>query len=150
ENFDATDYVCYDDVDLSSVNSIIASVASGNSGVFAARLGGPTGMNIATFGVSNTGGWATWQDVTSGITPVTGLQTLCFVGVSGSGIANLGSFTLSDEVVPADYVVGNVIPAVPPDAEQGTTTDPGNYISYYDSGDYVCYDNVDMTGVNSI
>lgn len=150
ENFDATDYVCYDDVDLSSVNSIIASVASANSGVFAARLGGPTGMNIATFGVSNTGGWATWQDVTSGITPVTGLQTLCFVGVSGSGIANLGSFTLSDEVVPADYVVGNVIPAVPPDAEQGTTTDPGNYISYYDSGDYVCYDNVDMTGVNSI
>lgn len=151
ENFDATDYVCYDDVDLSSVNSIIASVASDNGGgVFAARLGGPTGTQIATFGVPDTGGWTTWQDLTAGITPVSGLNTLCFVGVSGSGIANLESFVLSANVVPADYVVGNAIPAVPPDSQQGTTTDPANYISYYDSGDYVCYNNVDMTGVNSI
>lgn len=151
ENFDAADYVCYDDVDLSSVNSIVASVASDNGGgVFAARLGGPTGTQVATFGVPDTGGWTNWQDLTAGITPVSGLNTLCFVGVSGSGIANLESFTLSPTVVPADYVVGNAIPAVPPDSQLGTTTDPGNYISYYDSGDYVCYDNVDMTGVNSI
>jgi len=153
-NFDATDYVCYDEVDLAGVNSIVANVASANSGgVFSARLGSPTGTRIATFVVPNTGGWTTFANIAANITPSSGFTTLCLVGELGPGIGNLKSFTLSATLLPAKYALGSAIPAAPPDFSSGTTIEtgsPGSWVASLDANDYACYLGVDLTGVNSI
>lgn len=153
-NFDSNDFVCYEEVDLAGVNSIVANVSSANGGgSFSARTGAPNGPRIATFRVPNTGSWTTFTDVGANITTSSGgMSTLCFVGETGSGIANLKSFLLSSLVIPSKYSLGgnSVIPATPPDTQQGTTNDPGGSISNFDANDYYCYDSVDLTGVNSI
>src|SRR6478735_371093 len=155
-NYDATDYVCYDEVELAGVNSIIANVASANAGgVFSARLGSPTGDRIATFVVPNTGGWTTFTNISANISPSSGFTTLCFVGETASGIGNLKNFTLSATLQPAKYSLSGVsaIPAIPPDFSLGTTVEsggPGSWTANFDANDYVCYLGVDLTGVNSI
>jgi len=152
-NFDTNDFVCYEEVDMTGVNSVVANVSSANGGgSFSARLGSPSGTRIATFRVPNTGSWTTFTDVGSNISTSSGMTTLCFVGESGSGIANLKSFTLSSLIIPSKYSLGgtSIIPATPPDTQQGTNNDPGGWISNFDANDYYCYDSVDLTGVNSI
>jgi len=156
-NFDVNDYVCYDEVELAGVKSIVANVASATAGgVFSARLGSQTGTRIATFVVPNTGGWTTFTNVTANISPSSGFTTLCFVGESGTGIGNLKNFTLSATLQPAKYALSpgvSVIPAVPPDFSAGTTVESGGgstWTASLDTNDYVCYLGVDLTGVNSI
>jgi len=150
-SFDSNDFVCYEEVDLSGVNSIVATVASASGGgTFSARTGSQTGPRIATFRAPNTGSGTTFATVGANITPSGGMTTLCFVGETGSGIANLKSFLLSATVIPSKYQVGSLIPATPPDAQQGTTNDAGGFIANFDANDSFCYDSVDLTGVNSI
>jgi len=155
-NYDANDYVCYDEVDLAGVSSIVANVASATAGgVFSARLGSQTGSRIASFVVPNTGGWTTFTNISANITPSSGFTSLCFVGESGTGIGNLKSFTLSATLQPAKYALSglSVIPAVPPDFSAGTTIESGGgstWTASLDANDSICYLGVDLTGVNSI
>ncbi|HET9959301.1 MAG TPA: carbohydrate-binding protein, partial [Polyangiaceae bacterium] len=149
-NFDANDYFCYDDIDLTGVNSISVNVASSNGGgAVSVRVGSPTGTQIGSFTMPNTGGWTNWVDMNVGISSSPGMKTLCFFGVSGNGIGNLRTFTLSATPVTAHYALGSTFPAAPPDQLQGVTSS-GGIISNFDGSDWFCYQQVDLTGVKAV
>lgn len=150
-NFDANDYVCYENVDLTGVNSLKVAMATstGGGGVVSVRVGGQNGTQIGTFTTpNNTGGWTTFANFSVGITPQTGLKTLCFFGVSGLGIGNFQSFTLLAAAA-ADFSVGKTIPAAPPDSSLGITSS-GGVIGNFDMNDWFCHDSVDLTDVKAI
>jgi hypothetical protein len=149
-HFDTGDYVCYDSVDLTGVSSIVTNLSSTSSrGVVSVHIGSRSGPSIGSFTVLKTGGSSIFTDVSVAIAETPGVVTLCFVGDSGSNIANLNNFSLSSAPVTATYALGATISAVPPDDSQGITTN-GTVVSSFDSGDWVCYNGVDLTGVRHV
>ena len=62
------------------------------------RVGGPTGILLATFAPSYTGGWHKFVDGYVGINSISGVHDLTFVGKGGYGIMNMAWFELSNEV----------------------------------------------------
>ena len=151
-SFDSNDYACYYGVDMTGVQSIVATFASATSGgTFSFRIDSPTGTPIGSYTVQSTGGATNWATKRIAITtPIVGSHALCVRGDSGSGIASLQSFEISDTAVVPRGTVGNTSAAVPPDFQSGTANDPGGFIGNFDANDYVCYENVDLTGVNSL
>jgi hypothetical protein len=128
--------VCFDNVDLTGVQSIDVSYARNQSEVssfarFAILWGSSdvaTAMNLGEKLTSGTGGWTTFQTLNVGLgRQVSGVGQLCFRGLQGNGILNLDSFTLrrtagtndgvtdfkiaapTGPAVPAVKVVGNEV-----------------------------------------
>jgi beta-glucosidase len=92
------DWVAYPGMDFGSSTALRVTTrrASGSNttGTVTYRLDSTTGPVIASFNVSNTGGWQSWGSVTTNLTAqVTGVHTL-FVTFSGPGgdFANLNWF----------------------------------------------------------
>jgi beta-glucosidase len=81
------DFLYFDDVDFgaTSPRTVTTRVASGaSSGNIEYRLDSVTGPVVATAGVTSTGGWASWRDVTAAVTGATGKHRL-YVVFTGPG-----------------------------------------------------------------
>ena len=80
------DWASYAGLNLTGVTALRSRVAGVNpTGGFQVRTGSPTGPVLGTVTVPNTGGWETYQDVTTALTGVpTGTQTL-YLTDTGSG-----------------------------------------------------------------
>lgn len=104
--FDAGSYICYDNVNMSGVRSIELEYAKGmsNNGRFAVIINGNSlssgtnlGEKITTPTSTSTADWENFQTLRIGLNQqVDGVHRLCFLGVSGGGIFNLDTFTLSE------------------------------------------------------
>jgi hypothetical protein len=95
--------VCYDNVDLTGVQSIDVSYARDGAAVsssarFAVLWGGAdvtTAENLGEKLTTTTGGWTTFQALNVGLSrAVNEAGTLCIRGLQGNGILNLQSITL--------------------------------------------------------
>jgi Carbohydrate binding module (family 6) len=92
-------YTVYNNVNLTSLNSFTASVASnGVGGNIQVRLDGVTGTVIGTCTVpASTGGWQNWVNVTCSLTPTTGFHNLYLVYTGGSSnLFNLDWFDFNN------------------------------------------------------
>lgn len=101
---------CFDNIDLTGVQSIDVSYARNGadvsaSGRFAVLLGGTetllagsdltTTENLGEKLTTTTGDWSIYQTLNVGLSrAVTGVNQLCFRGLQGNGIFNFESFTL--------------------------------------------------------
>ena len=114
EYFNGGSYVCYNNINLTGVNSIDVNYARNNPHDRPSRLGiyiddpsipkfKNTFFDITKeqyLGERNTvgtGSWSTFRDINVGITPVSGEHTLCLVGITGGGVGNLKSLTFRAE-----------------------------------------------------
>jgi hypothetical protein len=111
--------ICYDNVDLTGVQSIDVNYARNQPDVssFArvAILWGSsdveTAMNLGEKLTSGTGGWSTFQALNVGLgRQVSGVGQLCFRGLQGNGIFNIDSFTLRSTAGTNDGVTDFKIP----------------------------------------
>lgn len=101
-NFDNGDWLQYNNVNLGTNgynNTFTANVAcdAANAGhTFQIRLDSTTGTIIGTITVPNTGGWTTFQTVSTTLTGGTGIQNIFVVGVSNTnGIADIDWYKFS-------------------------------------------------------
>lgn len=102
--FGAGSALCYDDVDLTGVQSIEVMYARNGDqvptdGRFAIFAGGPdplTATNLGEKFTTTTGGWTTFQPLVVGLNDHSiGTTQLCFYGTESGGIGNIDKFTLS-------------------------------------------------------
>ena len=117
--FEVGSVICFDNVDLTGVQSIDVSYARNQSEVssfarFAILWGSSdvaTATNLGEKLTSGTGGWATFQTLNVGLgRQVSGVGQLCFRGLQGNGIFNLDSFTLRRTAGTNDGVTDFKIP----------------------------------------
>jgi glucose/arabinose dehydrogenase len=112
--------LCYSNVDLTGVRSIELNYANGSDapGRFAVLIGDGTTKaqrNLGEQTTRSTGGWETFEPRRIGLAQsVSGRHELCFYGVSGDGIFNLDSFTLSGEPGTHDGLTLELGEATPP------------------------------------
>lgn len=99
---DGGSQVCYDDVDMTGVNSVELHYARGTdeTGRFALVVMDPSGLgqriNLGEKTLPSSGGWETFTNARVGLSrAVQGRCTFCFMGIDGGGIFNLLHFTLS-------------------------------------------------------
>ena len=111
--------LCFDNVDLTGVQSIDVSYARNQPDVssfgrFAILWGSSdvaTAMNLGEKLTSGTGGWATFQTLNVGLgRQVSGVGLLCFRGLQGNGIFNIDSFTLRGSAGTNDGITDFKIP----------------------------------------
>jgi glucose/arabinose dehydrogenase len=103
---DRGSHLCYDDVDLTGVRSVVYRYAKGDGEpprrfalvAFRGEFGG--GGERIVLGENPTpltGGWTTFQDHRIGLArELAGRHRLCFIGMGGGGVFNFDRFTLSD------------------------------------------------------
>ncbi|MEX2382381.1 MAG: carbohydrate-binding protein [Opitutales bacterium] len=76
----------YDNVDLSGVTSLTASVANGTTGKIEFRLGSPTGTKIAEISTSGSGSeWRVFKNYNANVTGSHGVVNLYLVGTGDHG-----------------------------------------------------------------
>ena len=135
--FDDGDFVTYTHVNFGSAGTtdgIRIRTAKGNDGgTVEVRLGGPTGTLLAQFNPVRTGAWSLWSDLYVGVTDVTGIHDVTFVGKGVSGVMNMQWFELSSrkELYPH-------VPAMAFSTQSGLRSD-SVHLTHFDSGDYVTY-----------
>jgi len=117
--FEVGSVICFDNVDLTGVQSIDVSYARNQADVssfarFAILWGSSdvaTAMNLGEKLTSGTGGWSTFQTLNVGLgRQVSGVGQLCFRGLQGNGIFNIDSFTLRGTAGTNDGVTDFKIP----------------------------------------
>ncbi|WP_406387380.1 ThuA domain-containing protein [Streptomyces sp. NBC_00887] len=95
---DPGDWARYDGIALTGATGFKARVVSGGpGGTLQVRTGSPTGPILGSVAVPNTGGWSTYQDVSTTLSNVpagTGNVYLTFSG-SGSGLFDVDDFTFT-------------------------------------------------------
>lgn len=93
------DWLRFDDQTLTDVSAIQARVASNtNGGTIEIRLGSSTGTLIGNLTISNTGGWQTWETLSTNISSTTGVYDVYFVFTGDSGyLFNVNWFEFSIE-----------------------------------------------------
>lgn len=111
--FGAGSVLCYDNIDLTGVQSIEVMYARNGvdvptDGRFAILAGGPdplTATNLGEKFTTTTGGWTTFQPLRVGLEAHNIGQTqLCFFGTESGGIGNIDKFTLSSQAGTNDGV----------------------------------------------
>ncbi len=95
-------YAVYQNVNLAAgFTNVSVRVASANSGTLEFLLDSPTGPLLGSVSIPNTGGWQTWQTVTSSVSGAGGLHNLYLVFQgTASGIGNLNWFQFSGALAP--------------------------------------------------
>lgn len=101
-HIDGGSQVCYDNLDMTGVNSVEFHYARGTdeTGRFAITVIDSSGLgrriNLGEKTFASTGGWEEFRTARVGLSQtVTGRHTFCFTGINGGGIFNLTHFTLS-------------------------------------------------------
>lgn len=80
------DWIAYEDIDLTNMNSIQARASSPTSGGnIEVRLDNASGTQIGTIEVDNTGNWNTWEIVQADVTNISGNHDIYFVFTGGDG-----------------------------------------------------------------
>lgn len=111
--FGAGSVLCYDNIDLTGVQSIEVMYARNGDhvptdGRFAILAGGPdplTATNLGEKFTTTTGDWTNFQPLRVGLNAHNIGQTqLCFYGTESGGIGNIDKFTLSSEAGTNDGV----------------------------------------------
>nr|WP_244312909.1 family 16 glycoside hydrolase [Microbispora hainanensis] len=88
------DWAAYDGIDLTGVTRFTARVASPNpSGGFEIRTGSPTGPVLGTVTVPNTGGWESYEDVSTPLRNVPSGTTKLYLVFTGADF-DVDDFTL--------------------------------------------------------
>ncbi|GAA2313432.1 hypothetical protein GCM10010149_75870 [Nonomuraea roseoviolacea subsp. roseoviolacea] len=88
------DWAAYDEVDLAGVTSFTARVASVNpTGGFEIRTDSPTGPVLGRVTVPNTGGWESYQDISTPLTNVPDKPVRLYLTFNGSNL-DVDDFTL--------------------------------------------------------
>lgn len=99
-SFDAGDWLRYIDVDLGSgvdrLKLRLAVDAAYAGRQIELRLDSPTGAQVGTVTVPNTGGWTTFQEVTTPIQRSSGVHDLYLVARGGAGVANIDWLQFED------------------------------------------------------
>ena len=113
-HMDDGDFITYDSLNFGAIgdtNSIKVSYAKGNdNGSVELRLDGPEGDLIGSFLPQRTAGWADFVTVDVPVDPVVGTHDLTIVTKEISGVINLESLELSDEIffqIATDYAVNS-------------------------------------------
>jgi type 1 glutamine amidotransferase len=89
------DWAAYANAALTGVTTLRARVGSGGSGgTIQVRTGSPTGPVHGTLTVPNTGGWESYQDVSTALTGTFSGPLYLTFGGSGTGLFDLDDFTL--------------------------------------------------------
>jgi aryl-phospho-beta-D-glucosidase BglC (GH1 family) len=99
-SFDAGDWLRYIDVDFGSgvdrLKLRLAVDAAYAGKQIELHLDSPTGAHVGTVTVPNTGGWTTFQEVTTPIQRSSGVHNLYLVAKGGLGVANLDWLQFED------------------------------------------------------
>ena len=151
--FDAGTWLCFADVDMTSVTGLNLRMATANTGgVFSVRLDSNTGTEIGRYTVATTtGGWGTWETRTMPLAPASGVHSLCLSAESGGGILNLDWLELAQpaaayhagDTIQAEALTSKSSPA--PQLENGNTD-----VGFFDAGAWFCFDAVDLTNVTGL
>jgi dextranase len=160
---DNNDYAVYNNIDFgsgaASMNVRVATATSGGTIEF--RLGSTTGTLIASVGVTNTGGWQSWQTRTVSVSGASGVHNLYMVfkgSVAGIANVNWWQFSTSGSPTfqpPTNTPTGginpfNVVQAESYNAQSGiqnentSDTGGGQNVCCTDNGDWVVYNNVNF------
>jgi|GEM_PF-1176823 len=125
-SFDAGDWLRYIDVDLGSgvdrLKLRLAVDAAYAGRQIELRLDSPTGAQVGTVTVPSTGGWTTFQEVTTPIQRSSGVHDLYLVARGGAGVANIDWLQFEDST-------GTNTPTPPPTQPPATGPVSGqNYV----------------------
>jgi hypothetical protein len=156
------DWAMYPNVDFGSTpaTTFRARVASGApagvSGQVQVRLDSPTAPVVAQFTISNTGGWQSWQTVSTSASNITGVHNVYLTFSSGQSadFVNVNWFTFDRSSTPTTPPVGqsaySTIQAESFAAQNGIQTEPtsdtggGLNIGWIANGDWAMYPNIDF------
>lgn len=151
---DNGDWISFAPYALGNATSISAHVSSGGpGGTLEVRAGSPTGTLLGTMTVANTGGWETFQDVTTALANRPSGSTslyLVFKGVTGQGnLFDLDSFTFATgtqagSIEGESFTSGSGVQAAAHAAASG-----GNTLGYIDNGDWAGYASVSTAGART-
>ncbi|WP_248958690.1 ThuA domain-containing protein [Sphaerisporangium perillae] len=145
---DNGDWAGYASVSTAGVTGFSARIASGGpGGTIQIRSGSQTGTLLGSVTVPSTGGWDTFQNVSTTLSgSASGALFLVFTGGSGS-LFDVDTFTLTKSTAPTpvegeSYTSqSGVQPASHAGASGGTT------LGYIDNGDWAGYASVSTAGV---
>lgn len=127
------DWLKFNDINLTGANSIDARVSSKtNGGAIEIRLGSTTGTLIGNLTVPNTGGWQSWETVSTSLTDTNGVYDVYFVFTGDAGyLFNVNWFNISAETTETETPITGLHAAY----AEFDTDETDIYLS--DSGDYV-------------
>jgi aryl-phospho-beta-D-glucosidase BglC (GH1 family) len=124
-SFDAGDWLRYIDMDFGSgvdrLKLRLAVDASSAGKQIEVRLDSPTGAQIGTVTVPSTGGWTSFQEVTTPIQRSTGVRNLYLVAKGGTGVANIDWLQFEDSTGTNTPTPPTHPPTTPPTTPPGST-----------------------------
>jgi len=151
---DNGDWVKYEGLDLSNMNSVKVNASSRNDGgTIEVRLGNPEGDLIGSVDVGNTGNWGNYKQEQANISRVTGEQDVYLVFVGGSNsLFNLDWFGFSEDHI-CEASTTSQIEAECFDEMEGIQTQNCSEgtlnIGFTDDGDWIRYNGIDLTDMNA-
>ncbi len=152
--FENGDYMSIRDVNFNGATSLNMQVAvGGTGGTIEVRLNSPTGTLLGSTNVTSTGGWSTYANRNVPFTTTySGVGALVVRAVSsGGGVMNSDYFTLQGGGGGAPPPGTNVTIQAESGVQSGTQLENGNTtVGFFDAGDYMQFNNVNMQGVTSL
>jgi uncharacterized protein (TIGR03790 family) len=132
----------YNNINLASINTFRARVASaGSGGNIQVRLDSATGQLIGTCAVPVTGDWQSWTTVTCGLTGASGVHTVYLVYTGGSGaLFNVEWFAFLPSIEASRY--NNLSGG----EQLENSSEGGQDMGYILSGGYAVYNNINLAG----
>ena len=149
------DWVAYNNVDLTGMNSVQFRIASKSAagGNIEVRLGSITGTLIGTIPVTSTGDWQTYVTKSVNISRVTGSQNIYLLFKNtASTFVNINWFGFLEDVVcnnTPTRIEAECYTNMSGVVKESSTED-GQNIGSIGNNDWVAYDNLDLTGMNSV
>lgn len=153
------DWIMFEDIDVSGANSISARFGSiYDDAYIEVRRDSSDGTLLSTIELYNTDGWHEWETTSGNLTVDDGSYDLYFVFQTESSVnvCNINYFQLSEITLSESTDVSSRIEVedyiLASGTETITTTDyDGEYeLSSIQDGDWIRFDNVDLTGLSQI
>lgn len=139
-------YTAYNNVNLNSITSFAARIASaGSGGTITVHIDSPTGQVIGTCSFGGTGGWQTWATQICGITGTSGTHTVYLVY---SGGFNIEWFVFQTDFLNATEASSYNFASSGIQTE--TCSEGGLDVGYLSNTSYTTYNNVDLNGIGGI
>jgi aryl-phospho-beta-D-glucosidase BglC (GH1 family) len=147
-SLDTGDWVRYNALKFTpDLSTFVANLAVDNSNAgkqIEVRLDQVTGTIIGTLTVAGTGGWWTFVDQHTPISPTTGTHAVYLTFAGGGGVANVDWFTFRGNADPYEPSGRNTIQAECCNDGSGIVRDI-KYIGSLDTGDWARYNAIEFT-----
>jgi hypothetical protein len=147
-SLDTGDWVRYNALEFTpDLSTFVANLAVDDSNAgkqIEIRLDQVTGTVIGTLTVAGTGGWWTFVDQHTPISPTIGTHAIYLTFAGGGGVANIDWFTFRGNADPYGPSGRNRVQAECCDDGSGIVRDT-KYIGSLDTGDWVRYDALEFT-----